>query len=256
MSNDVSANGPQSLAAIAARLGAWVQAQAKAQPLARVRLDHPLQNPALDRALAGLPGAGPQVWVGGAKPQPPFAPAMPEFQAQISGCLACPLGGRRRQLVFGEGDLRSPLVFVGDAPSADDDDKGKPFLGAPGQLLDRVIAAMGFQRGQVYLCQIVKCKPAAQAEPSPEEREACRPYLEHQLSLLKPRVIVSLGGFATAALLGGREPLRDLRGRWQRWKGVDLMPTWHPNDLLRDEGLKRPVWDDMRAVIQRLQAKA
>jgi uracil-DNA glycosylase family 4 len=255
MSNDLSP-GPQSLAAVAARLGAWVQAQAKAQPLARVRLERPLENPALAQTLASLTGAIPQAWVGGAKPLPPFAATLPEFQAQISGCLACPLGGRRRQLVFGEGDLRSPLVFVGDAPSAEDDDKGKPFLGAPGQLLDRVIAAMGFQRGQVYLCHIVKCKPAAQAEPSPEEREACRPYLEHQLALLKPKVIVSLGAYATAALLGRAEPLRDLRGRWQRWKNVDVMPTWHPSDLLRDEGLKRPVWDDMRAVIQRLQAQA
>ena len=256
MSENANTAGTEALAAISARLGAWVQAQAKAQPLARVRLDRPLENPALAQAVAVLAQAGPQAWAGGAKPAAPFAPALPELQAQISGCLACPLGGRRRQLVFGEGDPRSPLVFVGDAPSAEDDDKGKPFLGAPGQLLDRVIAAMGFQRGQVYLCQVVKCKPAAQAEPTAEEREACRPYLEHQLGLLKPKVIVSLGAFATAALLGRPEPLRELRGRWQRWKGVDLMPTWHPNDLLRDEGLKRPVWDDMRAVIQRLQAQA
>ena len=247
---------PAALAAVASRLGAWSQAQAKAQPQARVRLDRPLENAALQQAVAGLAPSSPQDWVGGAKPQPPFAPTLPAFQAQISGCLACPLGAKRRQVVFGEGDPRSPLVFVGDAPSGEDDEKGKPFSGAPGQLLDRVIAAMGFQRGQVYLCLAVKCRPLGQAEPSALERDACRPYLEHQLGLLKPKVIVSLGAFATATLLGKDTPLRELRGRWQRWRQVDLMPTWHPSDLLRDEGLKRPVWDDMRAVIQRLAARA
>ncbi|HXC64270.1 MAG TPA: uracil-DNA glycosylase [bacterium] len=256
MSEEPSSPWTASLAAVAARLGAWTQAQAKALPQARVRLDRPLENPALERAVAGLSTASPQAWVGGDKPRAPFATALTDFQAQISGCLACPLGPKRRQLVFGEGDPRSPLVFVGDAPMGEDDEKGKPFQGAPGQLLDRVIAAMGFQRGQVYLCLAVKCRPSGQAEPSAMERDACRPYLEHQLALLKPKVIVSLGAFATATLLGKDTPLRELRGRWQRWKQVDLMPTWHPNDLLRDEGLKRPVWDDMRAVIQRLQAKA
>lgn len=245
------------LAAVAGRLATWSQAQARLHPGARVRLDRPLEatsSPDPDaQALAAVLDQA-QAHRSGPRPQPPFAPELAAFHVQISQCQACPLGAKRRHLVFGDGAADAKLVFLGDAPGREEDATGKPFQDEAGRLLDRIIAAMGYKRGQVYLLNLVKCRAAAGQEPSPEELAACRPYLEQQLSLLRPRIIVTLGALATSSLLGEGKPLAQRRGQWERWRGLRIMPTWHPGDLLKDPGLKRPVWEDMRLVAQTLNA--
>jgi DNA polymerase len=243
------------LAAVAGRLAAWAEAQGKQLGGARVRLDRPLEAPAppadlpLSAALVAAQG-----YAGGPRPQAPYAPDLSRFQAQVAECQACPLGAKRKRLVFGDGNARAELVFIGDAPGREEDQSGKPFMDEAGQLLDRIIAAMGYKRGQVYLVTLVKCRPASNHEPAQAELDACRPYLDHQLlSLLKPKAIVTLGAMATQALLGAGKPLAERRGHWAQWQGLKVLPTWHPADLLRDPGLKRAVWDDMRLVAQSLQ---
>lgn len=243
----------EQLASLAARTRAWAEAQARQQPGARVRLRLPLDPgsalPKDEEALLGLETAP----VGGPQPQPPWAPRLEAFQRQISECQRCPLGGRRRRLVFGEGPVGAPLAFVGGAPGPEDDAAGRPFQGPAGQLLDRMIAAMGFKRPQVYLLNALKCRSQADVEPA--ALEACRPYLQHQLDLVRPRVVVGLGALAVRVLGGGDQPLAGVRGRWGVFHARPFMPTYHPADLLADEGLKRLVWDDLRQVMKRLESR-
>jgi DNA polymerase len=246
----------ESIAAVAGRLAAWTEAQGRQLPGARVRLSRPLDAPPVALAAQPLAAAlaAAEGYRGGPQPQAPYAPELMAFLAQISQCQACPLGAKRRHLVYGDGNPHAELVFLGDAPGREEDASGKPFMDEAGQLLDRIVAAMGYKRGQVYLLNLVKCRPAAGHEPAAAELDACRPYLEHQLGLLQPKVIVTLGSLATRSLLGGAQPLAERRGHWTAWKGIRVMPTWHPADLLKDPGLKRPVWEDMRVVAQSLQS--
>jgi uracil-DNA glycosylase family 4 len=260
-----NASNFQALAGLTAKARAFAADAAKRLPSARVRLAQPLafrQAEALaslpkDEArrlalpVSPLPAEG---TVASMLPQPPYAAGLVDFQAQIQGCERCALGPKRRNFVFGAGPLDAQLVFVGDAPGRDEDLSGKPFAGAAGQLLDRIIAAMGTQRSAVYLCNVVKCRPVG-AAPLAAEAEACLPYLEHQLGLLKPKVIVTLGELATLALLGAGPPLA-ARGRFGAWRGITVMPTLHPSALLRDANLKRVVWDDMKLVVAKLKEAA
>jgi len=171
----------------------------------------------------------------------------------VRGCTRCGLHAARTQTVFARGTGESGLCFVGEGPGADEDAQGYPFVGKAGQLLDKMIAAMGFSRDEVYVCNIVKCRPPDNRKPTPEEMAACMPYLTEQLSVLSPEVIVALGATAVQGLFGTGEGITRLRGRWKLYQGaIPVMPTFHPAFLLRDPSKKKEVWDDLQAVLRQM----
>jgi DNA polymerase len=174
------------------------------------------------------------------------------LRVAVADCTACRLHETRTQTVFARGTGSSGLCFVGEGPGADEDAQGYPFVGAAGQLLDRMILAMGFERDAVYVCNIVKCRPPNNRKPQPDEMSACRPHFERQLELLKPQVIVALGATAVEGLFGTTIGITKLRGHWKVWRGsVPVMPTFHPAYLLRNPAAKREVWEDLQSVVQR-----
>jgi len=175
-----------------------------------------------------------------------------DLQAEVEQCHACPLHEKRKNVVFGRGNPAAELVFVGEAPGAEEDQQGHPFVGEAGRLLERILYAMGLSAADVYLCNLIKCRPPANRDPHADEIRACEPYLKRQLALLKPAVIVTLGSFAAQTLLGVRTPVSRLRGQWHKYEGVALMPTFHPAHLLRLPLEKKWVWEDMTKVKQRL----
>jgi DNA polymerase len=167
------------------------------------------------------------------------------------------LSQHRKQTVFARGTGSSGLCFVGEGPGADEDAQGLPFVGAAGQLLDRMIAAMGLERDEVYVCNIVKCRPPDNRKPETDEMAACMPYLSDQLDLIQPRVIVALGATAVQGLFGTSEGITRLRGKWKQLRGqIDVMPTFHPAYLLRTPAAKREVWEDLQEVLRRLGRSA
>ncbi len=170
----------------------------------------------------------------------------------VAGCQKCVLFRDRRQTVFGEGDPRARLVFIGEAPGAEEDREGRPFVGAAGKLLTRIIAAIGLQREQVYICNVLKCRPPGNRNPLPEEIAACRPYLLQQLQLLKPEALCLLGTFAAQTLLESTQPIGRLRGREFVFQGIPVFPTLHPAALLYHPQNKRQVWEDMKRIALRL----
>ncbi|MBI2950354.1 MAG: uracil-DNA glycosylase [Verrucomicrobia bacterium] len=189
------------------------------------------------------------------------AAAMAELRGRALVCRKCPhLAQSRKNVVFGIGDIHSPLMFVGEAPGADEDAQGEPFVGAAGQLLTRMIRAMGFSRETVYIANILKCRPDTPGQsfgnrkPTAEEMKTCAPYLLEQIGLIQPKVIVALGATAVEGLLGRREGISRLRGHFQDFRGTPVMPTYHPSYLLRSESLavKRQVWEDMLQVLEKL----
>jgi uracil-DNA glycosylase len=176
-------------------------------------------------------------------------------------CAKCPhLVKSRTQVVFGVGNPRAELMFVGEAPGADEDAQGEPFVGRAGQLLTKIIQAMGFQREDVYIANVLKCRPDMPAgasgnrKPTPEEMRTCLPWLERQIDLIKPRLMVALGATALEGLLGATTPVSKVRGRWLDFKGIPVMATYHPAYLLRNQSVseKRKVWEDMLQVLERL----
>lgn len=177
-----------------------------------------------------------------------------ELQARAATCTKCPLCKTRTNVVFGEGNERARLVFVGEAPGADEDRTGRPFVGRAGQLLDKIIAAMKLKREDVFICNVLKCRPPGNRTPEQSEVLACRPLLDEQLELLVPEVLVALGSPATKALLGTKVGITQLRGKWQSRDGVPVMPTFHPAYVLRryTPEVRGMVWADMRLVMQRL----
>lgn len=176
-----------------------------------------------------------------------------ELENEIRDCKNCKLCEKRTQTVFSRGTGSSGLCFVGEGPGADEDQQGAPFVGAAGQLLDRMIAAMGLKRDEVYVCNIVKCRPPENRKPEPNEMKTCLPYLEEQLELLAPEVIVALGATAVEGLLGVAGGITRLRGTWKLYRGrIAVMPTFHPAYLLRAPSAKHAVWDDMKAVLRHL----
>lgn len=179
-------------------------------------------------------------------------PGLQGLAAELQGCKRCTLCENRSRLVYGEGSPTARLVFVGDAPGEEEDRSGRPFVGPSGQLLDKMIEAIGLSRSEVYLCNIVKCRPPADRAPEPQEVAACMPHLLAQLDAIRPAVVVALGNFATRSLLQTEEPLSSLRGQMQDWRGMKLMPTLHPSDLLRNPESKRDAWSDLRQVAQTL----
>ena len=179
-----------------------------------------------------------------------------QIRKNLGDCQRCKLGATRNKLVFGAGNPRARLVFVGEGPGADEDQKGEPFVGDAGRILNRIISAMGLQREEVYICNVVKCRPPQNRNPEKDEIAACSPFLLRQLHSIKPEVIVALGTFAAQTVLGSKEPISRLRGKFHDFHGVPLMPTYHPSYLLRSGGNSDSfwtVWDDMTQVLRLLK---
>jgi DNA polymerase len=171
---------------------------------------------------------------------------------EAAACTRCRLHEGRKQTVFARGTGTSGLCFIGEGPGADEDEQGEPFVGKAGQLLDRMIVAMGFTRDEVYVCNIVKCRPPKNRKPEPDEMAACTPFLTEQIELIQPKVIVAMGATAMQGLLGLGGIMR-LRGTWKLYKGlIPVMPTFHPAYLLRTPEAKREVWQDLQEVLRHM----
>jgi DNA polymerase len=188
--------------------------------------------------------------------------AFTALRERALACVKCPhLAASRTNVVFGVGSIDAQLIFVGEAPGADEDEQGEPFVGRAGQLLTKIIQATGLSRADVYIANILKCRPdtpgqsAGNRPPTPEERATCLPYLQDQIDLIKPKAIVALGATAVDGLLGKTLGITKLRGNWQTYRGIPLMPTYHPAYLLRNQAMseKRKVWEDVLKVMEKLE---
>jgi len=172
------------------------------------------------------------------------------IREDIGDCTRCKLATLgRKQVVFGVGNPDADLMFVGEAPGADEDVQGVPFVGRAGQLLTKMIEAMGFSRGDVYIANVVKCRPPENRNPEPDEIESCEPFLFRQIETIKPKVIVALGAFAARTLLKSTDPISKLRGQVYDYHGAQLIPTFHPSFLLRSPGQKKYAWDDLKKAL-------
>jgi uracil-DNA glycosylase family 4 len=180
------------------------------------------------------------------------SPSLLAVREELGECTRCKLGRGRTRLVFGVGDPGAELMFVGEGPGADEDRQGEPFVGRAGQLLTKMIEAMGYRRGEVYIANVVKCRPPENRNPEPDEMEACEPFLRAQIAAIRPKVIVALGKIAVQALLRETSPISRLRGRWFDYEGVRLMPTFHPAYLLRSPDEKKKAWEDLQLVMKEL----
>jgi DNA polymerase len=190
----------------------------------------------------GQQDAGPQQSTG--------TETLEDIRRDLGDCRRCELAASRTQLVYGVGNPDARLVLVGEAPGREEDLRGEPFVGEAGRLLDRILAAMGMCRADTYICNVLKCRPPNNRDPMPEEVATCEPFLLRQIAAIKPQVIVGLGRFAVHSLLKTRVPISQLRGEWQDYHGIPLMPTYHPAYLLRNPEGKREVWEDMKAVLR------
>ena len=171
----------------------------------------------------------------------------------LGDCKRCRLSGSRNNIVFGSGDPNAKLVFVGEGPGHEEDQRGEPFVGAAGQLLTKIIQAINYTREQVYICNIIKCRPPGNRNPKPDEIKACAPFLERQIAAIKPDLICALGTFAAQTLLETHKPISKLRGSFYQYMGIRLLPTYHPAYLLRNPAKKRDVWEDMKKLMQELK---
>jgi uracil-DNA glycosylase len=179
--------------------------------------------------------------------------SLPELEAMAKQCTACRLHGGRTHVVFGFGNPYAELMFVGEAPGRDEDLQGEPFVGRAGQLLTRIVEAIGMKRQDVYIANVIKCRPPNNRNPEEDEIAHCEPYLIRQIALVQPRLLVALGTFAAQTLLKTKLPISQLRGRFHTYQGVKLMPTFHPAFLLRNPERKRAVWEDMQMVQRELR---
>lgn len=176
---------------------------------------------------------------------------------ELTGCTRCKLSQLgRKTVVVGEGDPGAQLVFVGEGPGEQEDLHGRPFIGRAGQLLDKMIEAMGLKREQVYICNVVKCRPPENRNPEPDEIATCSPYLERQVAALPAKVIVTLGKFASQTLLKTETPISALRGKVHAYRGVKLIPTFHPAYLLRNPPAKKEAWEDLKLAMVELKSEA
>jgi DNA polymerase len=217
------------------------------------------QKPAPVKVVSGAaPEAAPVVITPGSGNKAADIAALRE-RAMV--CVKCPnLANSRKNVVWGVGDINSPLMFVGEAPGADEDEQGEPFVGRAGQLLTKIIEAMGFTRQTAYIANILKCRPdtpgqsAGNRPPTPEEIQRCLPYLNAQIDLIQPKAIVALGATAVAGLFGKAAPISKIRGSFMEFRGIPVMPTFHPSYLLRPNGFaaKPLVWQDMLLVLEKL----
>jgi DNA polymerase len=237
---------------------------------AKLQMVWEMQEAALDFVIAALekiretsdrlPRAS-RLWVERLRfAAPNKADLLAPIRERVRICTKCPhLASSRTQTVFGVGNPDAELMFIGEAPGADEDKQGEPFVGRAGQLLTRIIETMGFTRGEVYIANILKCRPdtppGSFGNPTPLEMQTCRPYLVEQIEIIQPKVLVALGAVAVEGLLGSRGTMRELRGRWHSYSGTPLMITYHPAYLLRNQtpSEKRKVWEDMLQVLERLE---
>ena len=184
------------------------------------------------------------------------AEALVAVRTEIGDCTRCKLHAQgRRQIVFGVGNPDADLMFVGEAPGADEDIQGIPFVGRAGQLLTKIIEAIGLKREDVYIANVIKCRPPGNRNPEPDEVDTCEPFLFRQIDIIHPTVIVALGTFAARALLRTLDPISRLRGRVYEYRGAKLIPTFHPAYLLRNPASKRDVWEDMKVVRRLLKSE-
>ena len=177
---------------------------------------------------------------------------LPELKKEVTSCEKCGLSKTRKNVVFGSGSEKAKLMFVGEAPGADEDIQGLPFVGRAGGLLTKIIEAMGLKRENVYIANILKCRPPDNRPPNPDEILACRDNLRRQIDIIKPEVICTLGKFASQTLLNTETPISALRGKFASYNGVKVMPTFHPAYLLRNPEDKKLVWEDMKKVMKEL----
>jgi uracil-DNA glycosylase len=215
-----------------------------------------IDEPVPRDALSGIPVQAPTGGSSGDATQ-----LFDELRTKVLACTKCPnLVTFRHSVVFGVGNQRAELMFVGEAPGADEDRQGEPFVGRAGELLTKIIQTMGFQRSEVYIANVLKCRPdlppgtPGNRQPTPAEMATCLPYLREQIELIRPKVMVALGGTAMRGLFGKEEPMKQMRGRWHLFGSIPVMATFHPSYLLRNQALflKRQVWEDMLLVLERL----
>lgn len=183
----------------------------------------------------------------------PDSAELSALAAAVESCTRCRLAQGRQKTVFGSGNPDADLMLIGEAPGAEEDRQGLPFVGAAGELLTKIIQAIELRREDVYIANILKCRPPGNRDPQADEVAACRGYLERQIDLVQPRIIVVLGRIAAQTLLGNESPIGQMRGQWYRIRGIPAMVTYHPAALLRNPGLKRPTWEDMQLVRDRLR---
>ncbi len=184
------------------------------------------------------------------RPMDRTAHRLAKIRADLGDCRRCKLSASRKNIVFGEGNPSARLVFVGEGPGFEEDQSGKPFVGAAGRLLTRIIEAIKLTRDQVYICNIIKCRPPGNRNPQPDEIQACFPFLKRQLEAIQPDFICALGKFASQTLLGSEQAISKLRGRFHDYHGIKVLPTYHPAYLLRNPDRKRDVWEDMKMLMQ------
>lgn len=182
----------------------------------------------------------------------PTSSAFEELAAEAGACTSCKLAGTRTNVVYGVGNPNADLMFIGEAPGRDEDLKGEPFVGRAGQLLTDIIKAMKLTRDDVYIANVIKCRPPENRNPEPDELDACRPFIRRQVELIQPKVIVTLGRFALQSLLERDYSITAHRGTWLEYNGVKVMPTYHPAYLLRTPSAKKDVWNDMKKVMAEL----
>lgn len=229
-----------------------------AEPQTTTELHPPTESTTLPeispmRSAPGLPVLDQTVKPVGGKNR---AAALAAIREEIGDCTRCALSAGRNQLVFGDGDPNARLMFVGEGPGADEDAQGLPFVGRAGQLLNNMIAAMGLSREQVYIANIVKCRPPQNRVPEPVEANTCTPFLFRQIDVIRPEVIVALGSTAATYLLGAKSPLSALRGRLHQARGTKLIVTYHPAYLLRDPRQKKEAWADLQIAMAELGLKS
>jgi DNA polymerase len=217
------------------------------ETLDRVGVPRPPEPPAAASAetAAASTGGAAAPEIAGAATGPQSLEAIREW---IGDCQRCKLAGGRKTIVFGQGNPNAGLMFVGEGPGADEDEQGLAFVGKAGQLLTKIIEAIGLRREDVFIANVLKCRPPQNRNPEPDEILSCQPFLEAQIRVIRPKVIVGLGKFAGQWLLKTAEPISRIRGRLGEYQGIKVMPTWHPAYLLRNPGAKREVWEDMKVV--------
>jgi DNA polymerase len=178
------------------------------------------------------------------------------IRTDIGNCKRCTLCQKRTNIVFGAGDPKARLVFVGEGPGYEEDKSGEPFVGAAGKLLTKIIEAINLTREKVYICNIIKCRPPGNRNPMPDEIKTCFPFLKRQLLVIKPDFICALGTFAAQTLLETKQPISRLRGHFHDYMGIKVMPTYHPAYLLRNANKKREVWEDMKVLMKEMECKS
>jgi len=228
----VSENPARELQELAAQLAGWLRYQRR-----QGRLGVPAEPVPQPVAEAQVPGP---------------VPTLKEVRAELGDCRRCKLAGGRTRLVFGEGSPRAALMFIGEGPGEEEDLQGLPFIGAAGQLLNNLLSRLRLKREEVYIANVVKCRPPGNREPEVDEVAACLPFLKKQIEAIRPRVIVTLGRVATQALLATQAPLTRIRGRWQRYGKIPVMVTFHPSYLLRFPKERHKTWEDMQQVMELL----